>query len=185
MESSQNCDIAISTSRKVRVRPEPGVIEYGVLGFHPKKIRPFCGDCTSGVLIPTDDVVATLNIPLVTLHHIFFDSDWARDMWASIIQTFNESQVHGLRAFTRVWLGLKKCCFVPCLTIGMACCGLWEIWKARISLRYESKVRNWKRAWMQWAPRVAHLINQPYTEGMQTTLLLFHYGIHTPPTSRQ
>ncbi|KAL9659106.1 hypothetical protein QQ045_021149 [Rhodiola kirilowii] len=127
--------------------------------------------------VTTDDVVARLGIPMVSrcfccahpcqesMIHLFFSGDWAMDLWDWLATLFNKPRVHGIKGFEHVWLSRKPSSFMDCLAMGIACCGIWEIWKSRNTLIFEGKRRDWRHGLIAWGQNLANLISRPYDPG--------------------
>ncbi|KAL9667339.1 hypothetical protein QQ045_001692 [Rhodiola kirilowii] len=47
---------------------------------------------------------------------------------------------------------------MSCLAMGIACCGMWELWKSRNTMIFEGKTRDWHRSLRAWVPKIASLI---------------------------
>ncbi|KAL9664842.1 hypothetical protein QQ045_020251 [Rhodiola kirilowii] len=119
-----------------------------------------------------DDSVSKLGIPIVShcvcchspvqesLTHLFFEGEWGSALWKWLALWFNKPRVHSLKGFKQGWMRTKPRDFMSSMALGLACCGLWEIWKTRNTLIFEGKLCNWHFCVQTWGSNLACLLHK-------------------------
>lgn len=157
----------------------------------PPKVSTFLWKIFKGI-VATDENIRRIGIPGVSRcvccknpncedsDHLFFWSDWSMAAWKYMSLMFNRPLIHSLAALQRVWFREGPKDFMESLASGLASITIWEIWKARNNMIYNSRKADLKRIIKSWAPRIANNIHYPFNPTKQNIHTLEALNISPP-----
>ncbi|KAL9667813.1 hypothetical protein QQ045_002181 [Rhodiola kirilowii] len=147
--------------------------------------------------LSTDDNISQCGIPfpskcrccaspdVETLHHIFLDSDLARQIWTTGHRLFDIRPPLTVRMLWFLWFQQNNIStYLDGVRLLWVCSSLWEIWKSRNHAIHATSTYDLLGHITAWMLRVAPIINLPHTHNFCTALTLKALHLRTPYTPK-